>query len=105
MLEVESLHAYYGKSHILQGVSLNVRAGEIVSILGRNGTLDAASISPSPRQTFRFAARGRTVTAAAAGFSETSTRIACIGFNLTTPRLHQGILPVDPQHQGGDNRK
>jgi len=37
MLDVEDLHAYYGKSHILQGVNLRVGAGEIVSILGRNG--------------------------------------------------------------------
>ena len=37
MLEVRDLHAYYGKSHVLQGVSLAVGAGEIVSILGRNG--------------------------------------------------------------------
>ena len=37
MLEVTNLHAYYGKSHILQGVHLGVGAGEIVSILGRNG--------------------------------------------------------------------
>ena len=37
MLEVNELHAYYGKSHILQGVNLNVKNGEIVSILGRNG--------------------------------------------------------------------
>jgi branched-chain amino acid transport system ATP-binding protein len=37
MLEVNDLHAYYGKSHILQGVNLNVKNGEIVSILGRNG--------------------------------------------------------------------
>jgi branched-chain amino acid transport system ATP-binding protein len=37
MLEVEDLHAYYGKSHILQGVNLRVGKGEIVSILGRNG--------------------------------------------------------------------
>ena len=37
MLEVEDLHAYYGKSHILQGVNLRVGEGEIVSILGRNG--------------------------------------------------------------------
>ena len=37
MLAVEDLHAYYGKSHILQGVHLNVGAGEIVSLLGRNG--------------------------------------------------------------------
>ena len=37
MLEVRDLHAYYGKSHILQGVTFNVRQGEIVSLLGRNG--------------------------------------------------------------------
>jgi branched-chain amino acid transport system ATP-binding protein len=37
MLEVQELHAYYGKSHILQGVDLSVGEGEIVSLLGRNG--------------------------------------------------------------------
>jgi len=37
MLAVADLHAFYGKSHILQGVSLSVGEGEIVSLLGRNG--------------------------------------------------------------------
>jgi branched-chain amino acid transport system ATP-binding protein len=37
MLEVRGLNAWYGKSHILRGVQLDVRAGEIVSLLGRNG--------------------------------------------------------------------
>jgi branched-chain amino acid transport system ATP-binding protein len=37
MLEVRELNAWYGKSHILRGVQLDVRAGEIVSLLGRNG--------------------------------------------------------------------
>ena len=37
MLQVEDLHAYYGKSHILHGVHLQVDRGEIVSLLGRNG--------------------------------------------------------------------
>ena len=37
MLAVTDLHAYYGKSHILQGVDLTVGEGEIVSFLGRNG--------------------------------------------------------------------
>ena len=37
MLKVENLHAYYGKSHILQGVDIYVDAGEVVSLLGRNG--------------------------------------------------------------------
>lgn len=37
MLEVRNLHAFYGKSHILQGVTLSIGQGEIVSLLGRNG--------------------------------------------------------------------
>jgi len=37
ILEAEDLHSYYGKSHILHGVSLNLREGEIVTLLGRNG--------------------------------------------------------------------
>jgi len=37
MLKVTDLHAYYDKSHILQGVNFYVEAGEIVSLLGRNG--------------------------------------------------------------------
>lgn len=36
-LEVKDLHAFYGKSHILQGVNLRVHEGEIVALLGRNG--------------------------------------------------------------------
>jgi len=37
MLEVNDLNAFYGKSHILQGVTFNINEGEIVSLLGRNG--------------------------------------------------------------------
>ncbi len=37
LLEIHDLHAWYGKSHILHGVNLHVKQGEIVSLLGRNG--------------------------------------------------------------------
>lgn len=37
MLRIENLHAYYGNSYILQGISLHVEQGEIVTLLGRNG--------------------------------------------------------------------
>ncbi len=37
MLEVRGLHAVYGRSHVLHGVSLSAREGEVVSLLGRNG--------------------------------------------------------------------
>jgi len=59
MLEVKDLHAYYGKSHILQGVNLNVKNGEIVSILGRNGvgrstTLKAIMGDVPPQGSIKF---------------------------------------------------
>lgn len=38
LLRVEDLHAHYGKSHILRGVSLHLSGGEVVSLLGRNGS-------------------------------------------------------------------
>ncbi|UEM02754.1 ABC transporter ATP-binding protein [Skermanella rosea] len=37
MLEIRDLHAFYGESHILHGVGLEVRRGEVVTLLGRNG--------------------------------------------------------------------
>jgi branched-chain amino acid transport system ATP-binding protein len=37
MLEVTDLHSYYGQSHVLHGVSIAVRPGEVVALLGRNG--------------------------------------------------------------------
>jgi branched-chain amino acid transport system ATP-binding protein len=37
MLELDDVHAYYGDSHVLHGVSLRVGKGEVVSLLGRNG--------------------------------------------------------------------
>lgn len=37
MLEVRDIHSYYGKSHILHGVSMDLKEGELVCLLGRNG--------------------------------------------------------------------
>ncbi len=59
MLEVRDLHAYYGKSHILQGVSFDVGPGEIVSLLGRNGvgrstTIKAIMGDVPPQGSVRF---------------------------------------------------
>ena len=62
MLEVADLHAYYGKSHILQGVNLSVQAGEIVSLLGRNGvgrstTIKAIMGEVEPHGSIKFKGR------------------------------------------------
>jgi branched-chain amino acid transport system ATP-binding protein len=59
MLEVTDLHAYYGKSHILQGVNFHVDEGEIVALLGRNGvgrstTCKAVMGEVAPKGSVRF---------------------------------------------------
>lgn len=38
MLNITDLHAYYGKSHVLHGVNFQIKPGEIVALLGRNGS-------------------------------------------------------------------
>lgn len=62
MLAVRALHAYYGKSHILRGVDLDVGAGEVVSLLGRNGvgrstTIKAIIGEVTPVGSIRFKGR------------------------------------------------
>ena len=44
ILDVREIHGYYGTSHILQGVSLQIDAGEAVSLLGRNGAGKSTTI-------------------------------------------------------------
>ncbi|QEU07093.1 ABC transporter ATP-binding protein [Paracoccus yeei] len=79
-LQLTDLHAYYGKSHILQGVSLTVGAGEIVTLLGRNGagkstTLKTAVGLIAPPQG-RVELCGRDVT------GQPAYRIASAGLSL-----------------------
>ncbi len=79
MLEIKDLHAYYGKSHVLHGVNMEVKEGEIVSLLGRNGV-------------------GRSTTANAIMGHEEITRKGSIKFrgkelvNLDSHQIaHQGV--------------
>jgi branched-chain amino acid transport system ATP-binding protein len=69
LIGVEDVHTYYGKSHILHGVSLTVAPGEVVGLLGRNGVGKSTTLKtimglvrPS-RGTIRFA--GKSITGAA----------------------------------------
>ena len=62
MLAVRGLNAYYGKSHILHGVNLDVAAGEVVSLIGRNGvgrstTIKAIIGEVAPVGSIRFKGR------------------------------------------------
>ena len=61
MLSVKGLHAYYGRAHILQGVSLEANEGEVVALLGRNGAGKSTALKaimglvPPARGEVRFA--------------------------------------------------
>ena len=65
-LAAEDLHAYYGDSHVLQGVSLSVPAGQIVAVLGRNGvgktTLIRSLLALTPPRSGRVWIGGTEVT-------------------------------------------
>jgi branched-chain amino acid transport system ATP-binding protein len=60
LLTIEDIHTYYGEAHILQGVSLNVGEGEVVTMIGRNGAgktttlLSIMGIAPARRGVVRL---------------------------------------------------
>ena len=66
VLEVEDVDTYYGDSHVLQGVSLEVRPGEVLAILGRNGagktTLVRSIIGFTPPRSGRVRFKGEEIT-------------------------------------------
>ncbi len=68
MLTVKDIHTYYGDSHILQGVSLQVAEGEAVALLGRNGVGKSTTIKSiigfEPPRQGEIVFKGQTVTAA-----------------------------------------
>jgi branched-chain amino acid transport system ATP-binding protein len=107
MLDVQDLHAYYGKSHILQGVDMTIGAGEVVSLLGRNGvgrstTVKAIMGEGPPHGTINF--KGQNI----AGLP--SYKIAHLGLGYVPE--HRDIFPgltvrqnlllgvKDPRHPG-----
>ncbi|MBR9763276.1 MAG: ABC transporter ATP-binding protein [Rhodobacteraceae bacterium] len=59
MLQVTDLHAYYGKSHVLNGVDMQIMPGEVIALLGRNGvgrstTAKAIMGEVAPQGSIRF---------------------------------------------------
>jgi branched-chain amino acid transport system ATP-binding protein len=70
IVAAEGLHAYYGTSHILRGIDLSVRRGEVVGLVGRNGmgktTTLRALIGLMPVQRGELRIHGRVMTGSAA---------------------------------------
>ena len=80
MLEIADVHAYYGDSHVLHGVSLHVAAGEAVALLGRNGagktTLIRSVVGFTPPRAGRISFDGRPIE------GRTAYAIARLGIGL-----------------------
>ena len=80
MLEVHDVHTYYGESHVLQGVSLEVPEGRVVALLGRNGvgktTLIRSIIGFTPPRRGSIRYRGAEIA------GQPSHRIARMGIGL-----------------------
>jgi branched-chain amino acid transport system ATP-binding protein len=86
MLSVQDVHTYYGESYILQGVTLELRAGQVVALLGRNGvgktTLARSILGLTP------AKRGRIVFKDADITRMPAHRIARMGIGLVPQGRH-----------------
>jgi branched-chain amino acid transport system ATP-binding protein len=59
LLSVADLNAWYGESHILQGAQFEVRRGEVVTLLGRNGVGKTTTLKAGCHS-IRFSASSRT---------------------------------------------
>jgi branched-chain amino acid transport system ATP-binding protein len=106
MLSVEDIHTYYGDSYILQGVSLEMKAGEVLAVLGRNGvgktTLVRSIIGLTPPRRGRITFKGTDITRLPA------YRIARMGIGLVPQgrRIFQSLsvrenLEVTARGRGG----
>ncbi|WOI47823.1 ABC transporter ATP-binding protein [Acidovorax sp. BLS4] len=86
ILQIEGLHAHYGKSHVLQGVDLHVNDGELVTLLGRNG-----------------AGKTTTLKAICGVVPPSQGRVRCMGDDvqgLPAHRIAQRGVCLVPEHRG-----
>jgi branched-chain amino acid transport system ATP-binding protein len=107
MLSVDDLHTYYGDSHVLQGVSLHVRPGEIIALLGRNGAGKTTTINAIIG--FVPSRRGRIQVANASVRGWPAHRIAHLGVGLVpqgrglfpTLTVRENVMLAARPHAGG----
>ena len=86
LLSVEDIHAHYGKSHVLQGISLRVHDGELVTLLGRNGAGKTTTLKPI-----------------AGVMQPTQGQVRCGGeatHRLATHQVAQRGICLVPEHRG-----
>jgi branched-chain amino acid transport system ATP-binding protein len=114
VLEAEGLHTFYGKSHILHGIGLTVREGEIVTLLGRNGAGKTTTmrtlmgLTPARSGSIRMLGRDTTgwppyrVAALGVGFVPEGRRVFAnltVEENLRVPLERSGPFTVERVYQ------
>jgi branched-chain amino acid transport system ATP-binding protein len=110
VLQAEAIHTYYGKSHILHGVSLELREGEIVTLLGRNGAGKTTTmrslmgLTPARSGTVRMFGQATTslppfaIAALGLGYVPEGRRVfgnLTVEENLKVPRERPGPWTID----------
>jgi branched-chain amino acid transport system ATP-binding protein len=113
-LQIEDIHTYYGASHVIQGVSLDVKAGELVCLMGRNGagktTTIRSIIGYNPPRTGRVIFQGKDITGRppfeiahlGIGLVPQGRRIfqnLTVEENLTFAASRNGLWNVDRAHE------
>jgi ABC-type branched-subunit amino acid transport system ATPase component len=105
ILEVDGINTYYGKSHILHDVALEVREGEAVALLGRNGAGKSSTIKSimglAPPRTGRIRYRGQEIQ------GRTPEEIARLGIGLVPQgrRLFPNLTVAENLEMGGLRRR
>ena len=81
LLQVADIHTYYGKSHVLHGVSMEIEEGEIVALLGRNGvgksTTLKSIIGMTPPQAGSIRLKGKRSRASSPTLSVIRASVTC----------------------------
>ena len=98
MLQLDNLHAFYGKSHVLHGVDMTVGEGEIVSLLGRNGSGRSTTVQddhgPGARRGLDHLPRTRRSSATRPSTSRIAASATCPRTATSSPssRCDQNLL-------------
>ena len=88
MLEVEDLHAFYGSSHVVQGISFAVDEGEAVALVGRNGVGKTSTLKSLMGLETRTRGMVRFLGASLMGMASHIRASKGLGFMIATALLH-----------------
>ena len=95
LVQVEGLHTYYGKSHILHGVTLEVGRGEVVGLIGRNGVGKSTTLKTIMRCAIDALLAVKPAAPFGPGNAVPSRPL--IGNVVAAPNVAKGVKPGSPK--------